>query len=426
MRTIKQQRGVAFQGICVVLLALMCVAVSPPSAAAETAEPNPLEQRERLLEIFRQDPGQAVPALEQALDDEAPFVRRTAAHLLVRVGQTARPKLETALGNDDFEVRIIAIRGLADMGLLAHYAGTMLQDGNYSVRRVVRMLLEDHPIPEGEGLEAFVGKLREMYREAPEAARLDAVQLLAALAEPGEQGRELLAKASADESPEVRLAAFGRLFELVDRESEEGRKVFAAAKQDESLEIQEKAHAAAGTYDDAEARESAFQAAHDRRAAQYLDEADLRGTETHRLPAEGWRFRLDRTRSGHEKGWQRPGFDDGDWQEAETEQFWHEFLGYQYAGVGWYRRTFEAPETGPLSKAYLHFAGVDESAWVWLNGEYAGHHHIGSAGWGVAFYLDVSDLLRPGEANHLAVRAMNTAMAGGVWRPVRLVVKEGD
>jgi hypothetical protein len=68
------------------------------------------------------------------------------------------------------------------------------------------------------------------------------------------------------------------------------------------------------------------------------------------------------------------------------------------------------------------FGGVDECAWVWINGKYAGDHDIGPNGWNVPFYLDITDLLNWGGKNQITVRAMNTAHAGGIWRPVTIEV----
>ncbi len=68
----------------------------------------------------------------------------------------------------------------------------------------------------------------------------------------------------------------------------------------------------------------------------------------------------------------------------------------------------------------MHFRGVDEQGWVWINGEYAGEHEMGPSGWNVPFSLDVTGLVEWGETNHITVRAENTRAAGGIWRPVTI------
>jgi len=65
---------------------------------------------------------------------------------------------------------------------------------------------------------------------------------------------------------------------------------------------------------------------------------------------------------------------------------------------------------------------VDECAWVWVNGQYVGQHDIGPVGWDQPFRLDITKNVTWGQKNQITVRAMNTAMAGGIWRPVVIEV----
>jgi hypothetical protein len=141
------------------------------------------------------------------------------------------------------------------------------------------------------------------------------------------------------------------------------------------------------------------------------------------LPADGWRFRLDPERVGREERWFASDLEDGDWDEIAIEQAWQD-AGYDYVGVAWYRRTIELPDRDPPARASLAFEGVDESAWVWVNDEFAGEHDVGPTGWNKPFRVDVTDLLRWGEENQITLRAMNTAHAGGIWRPVSIVLLE--
>jgi hypothetical protein len=66
------------------------------------------------------------------------------------------------------------------------------------------------------------------------------------------------------------------------------------------------------------------------------------------------------------------------------------------------------------------FGAVDESAWVYLNGEFAGEHDIGEAGWDKPFGIDVTKAIQPG-ANVLAVRVLDRVLGGGIWKPVELL-----
>lgn len=140
------------------------------------------------------------------------------------------------------------------------------------------------------------------------------------------------------------------------------------------------------------------------------------------LPKEDWTFHLDPDRDGHRKGWYEPAFADSDWKTIAIEQAWQK-AGYDYIGVSWYRRSIDLPARPETVNAVeIRFEGVDECAWVWLNGIYVGEHDIGPSGWDKAFALDITDAVHWGEKNQITVRAMNTAHAGGIWKPVHIEI----
>jgi len=168
--------------------------------------------------------------------------------------------------------------------------------------------------------------------------------------------------------------------------------------------------AEAGKDEDPGVREAALQA-----AKSFLVKVD-----EVRLPKDGWKFKLDPERVGEGEKWFAVDFDDSGWDDSEIEQAW-QLLGYDYIGTAWYRRTIELPDTPEADKVELAFEGVDESAWVWVNGQYAGEHDIGPSGWDKPFRIDVTDLLVWSQPNQITVRAMNTAARGGIWQPVRIV-----
>ena len=150
---------------------------------------------------------------------------------------------------------------------------------------------------------------------------------------------------------------------------------------------------------------------------------DVKVAQAIPLPKDGWRFQLDAKRDGHTKRWFEPGFNDAKWRMITIEQAWQK-AGVQYIGVAWYRRTIDLPPKPKHVAVELHFKGVDESAWVWVNGIYVGQHDVGPSGWDQAFTLDVTKELKWGAENQITVRAMNTANAGGIWRPVFIEVLE--
>ncbi|MFW6060798.1 MAG: HEAT repeat domain-containing protein [Phycisphaeraceae bacterium] len=143
------------------------------------------------------------------------------------------------------------------------------------------------------------------------------------------------------------------------------------------------------------------------------------------LPTDDWRFHRDAKRRGHVNDWQTPGFDDRAWETIGIGEPWQAF-GHDYVGVAWYRQSFELPKRIDHRDAVLHFEGVDESAWVWINGQYVGGQDIGPTGWNKPFRVAVTDVLRWGATNQITVRAMNTARAGGIWRPVSLELYGND
>lgn len=150
---------------------------------------------------------------------------------------------------------------------------------------------------------------------------------------------------------------------------------------------------------------------------------DVRVVDRIVLPGEGWEFRTDPGDEGHIKGWCAGGDGPG-WSRISVGRTW-ESQGHEYDGVAWYRVSFALPhKPARVTAVDLAFDGVDEGAWVWLNGEYIGSHDIGKAGWNKPFQLDVTQEIRWGGQNLLVVRVVDSAAAGGIWKPVRVEVLE--
>lgn len=139
------------------------------------------------------------------------------------------------------------------------------------------------------------------------------------------------------------------------------------------------------------------------------------------LPKQNWLFRTDPDEAGEAAGWFAPGLDEKEWLLFEIERFWG-FFGFQdYHGVAWYRRTLTLPrKPSGAKKAELAFGAVDKQARAWVNGHFAGEHDLGDSGWNKPFALDVTDLLRWGGENLVAVRVRSMSNNGGIWKPVRL------
>ena len=137
------------------------------------------------------------------------------------------------------------------------------------------------------------------------------------------------------------------------------------------------------------------------------------------LPETGWKFATDREGNGHDRDFFAEKFDDSSWKSIGLGN-WEDqgFPGYD--GFAWYRISFDAPAKCESNAVELNFGGVDEEAWVWLNGVYVGQHAVGVSGWDKPFSLDVTDELRWGERNLLVVRVFDARMAGGIWKPIKL------
>lgn len=95
---------------------------------------------------------------------------------------------------------------------------------------------------------------------------------------------------------------------------------------------------------------------------------------------------------------------------------------------GWYFQTLTLPPAfAARQHLYLHFTGVNEQAWVYLNGELAYEHTCASTGKGPGelagrpFSFEAGKWLKPGEPNRLAIRVAHTTGLGGVTAPAVLI-----
>ena len=141
------------------------------------------------------------------------------------------------------------------------------------------------------------------------------------------------------------------------------------------------------------------------------------------LPNNGWRFRTDPAGVGEKQRWYASGCDDSKWKRISIGTTWEDqgFSGYD--GIGWYRRPITVPEIKKGEKIFLAFGAVDEMCWVYIDGQLAGVHDVGPEGWDKPFVLDVTQFVKPGCQQLLAVKVIDTVGAGGIWQPVKVVIK---
>lgn len=142
----------------------------------------------------------------------------------------------------------------------------------------------------------------------------------------------------------------------------------------------------------------------------------------------GWRFHY-----GPAAEAAQPEFDDGSWSRVDVPHTWNgkdgQDGGNDYArGEGWYRRHYAAPAGFAGRRVYLQFDGASLVTEAWINGRHVGRHEGGFA----RFRFDVTDALKPGADNVIAVRVDNSlnenvaplngdfTVFGGLYRGVGL------
>ena len=132
-------------------------------------------------------------------------------------------------------------------------------------------------------------------------------------------------------------------------------------------------------------------------------------------------------------------FNDQSWPSIDLPQDWAMSLPYDRSSsanigfrtlglkfpktsVAWYRRSFELPQSDSGKRIWLTFDGVMHDAAVWVNGWFVEQH----AGGYYPFRADITDIVRFGGANLIAVRVDATRYEGwfyegaGIYRHVWL------
>ncbi len=128
-----------------------------------------------------------------------------------------------------------------------------------------------------------------------------------------------------------------------------------------------------------------------------------------------WLFQVDSGDVGVRERWYADGTERTAWTRHQLPGFWDRYNDLAaYDGAGWYAKKFEFRDT---ASAYsIVFAGVDDNADVWLNGEPVGTH----VGYSDLFTFEVSKFLKPG-INELVVRVFDMSGPGGIYKPVTIL-----
>ncbi|MDD4970345.1 MAG: glycoside hydrolase family 2 TIM barrel-domain containing protein [Paludibacter sp.] len=85
--------------------------------------------------------------------------------------------------------------------------------------------------------------------------------------------------------------------------------------------------------------------------------------------------------------------------------------GYFPAGIGWYRKTFQAPDAWKAEKIAIYFEGVYMNSEVFINGKSLGVHPYGYT----SFSYDLTPYLNFGKENVIAVRVDNSQHVNSRW-----------
>ncbi len=130
---------------------------------------------------------------------------------------------------------------------------------------------------------------------------------------------------------------------------------------------------------------------------------------------DGWAFALQDDPTAKDAS-----FDDRTWQRLDLPHDWSvqatprqdlaSCTGYLPGGVGWYRKKLTIPKTGG-DKVFLYFEGIYARSDVYMNGRLLGHRPNGY----VPLVYDVTDAVRLGEENTIAVRVDHSRSADSRW-----------
>jgi Tol biopolymer transport system component len=150
------------------------------------------------------------------------------------------------------------------------------------------------------------------------------------------------------------------------------------------------------------------------------------GTELLVDAPEFWMFRTDPNKIGETEKWFAPSPKRSPWSAISTHDFWDKALGTEkephYVGVGWYAVDLIIPPAQG-KKVWMHFGAIDENYTLWINGKYIGDNlAAGTSMWDQPVSVEITDKYNEGQSNHVVLRVRNTLSAGGIWKPVALLM----
>lgn len=131
-----------------------------------------------------------------------------------------------------------------------------------------------------------------------------------------------------------------------------------------------------------------------------------------------WRFHLGDVVGAHASL-----FDDQAWRTLHVPHDWAiegeikadapggDANGFFPGGIGWYRRNLDVDGALEGKRVLLQFDGVHMNSDVWVNDHWLGRYPYGFS----TFFYDVTEWLKPGQQNVLAVRVDNSTQPSARW-----------
>ena len=144
-----------------------------------------------------------------------------------------------------------------------------------------------------------------------------------------------------------------------------------------------------------------------------------------------WRFQIDPKQEGEKTGWFQSDMDDSRWGNIRTDTCWeNQGFGRErfpengsdgYNGKAWYRVHVTIPESHKGEKTWLELGAVDESFTAWVNGKQCATFDFARQpdkdAWQKPHRIDITNAVRYGQDNIIAVEVVDLGGAGGIWKP---------
>jgi len=162
----------------------------------------------------------------------------------------------------------------------------------------------------------------------------------------------------------------------------------------------------------------------ERIAALFLNGNEPRNTNNIFLLPDVWKFSMDLDREGTKKAWYKVDFDDSKWLDMSV----YNFLRYQeihtWSPHFWYRTSFKSPNFPKNERIFMRVGALDDGGTIYLNGKKVYERfHMNPNDWKTSFEFDITNVLKPGKQNTVAIHGIDHQGAAGLWRGVGIYTK---